>query len=132
MKNALPYILAITIAAITPVAAAEDGVNTLGIGASFCKEITQLYRSASTTAETKNIDLAVESWSAGFMTSVNYARHLNHVDTKNLGALPLTDQVIEIRLYCKHNPKDIMQDAVVDLMDRMPSNDDAPADQSSF
>ena len=128
MKTSLPYILAITIAAVTPALAAEDGVNTLGIGISSCKEIAQLYHDASTVPQTKTLDLAIESWSSGFMTAVNYERHFNHLDTKNLGAMPLADQVMAIRRYCKHNPGDTMLDGIVALIDKLPSNTDSDAD----
>src|ERR1700756_856440 len=96
----------------------------MGIGYTQCDKLTEMYRNAPPGIGLQMPDAMVGSWSSGFMSAANLARHLNKNDTQNLNSMELTDKIIAIRRYCRAHPTEQMFSAVADLFDRLGSNAD--------
>jgi hypothetical protein len=109
---------------VTAKPALSAEADILGTGYLKCNEITRLYANADGKATIQILDVMVGQWAAGFMTATNAMARINHHDTKNLGAIPMAEQVITVRRYCKQHPNDQTMSGVIELMSSLTSNAD--------
>jgi hypothetical protein len=98
-----------------------DEANAIGIGYSPCTKLTEMYRTAPPQYGYQVIDSMVGSWIGGFETASNMFLSLDHQDTKNLGAMTMEQQIIQVRKYCKKHPDDQVMIGVADLFRTLPS-----------
>lgn len=96
---------------------AGDSFDIMGVGYSKCSQYLSMARQKGVMT-----DLMFASWAQGFMSAANMAAKMNDKPTRNLNAISLEAEMIQLHSYCTQHQSDRYMDGVLDLLGNLPTN----------